>query len=190
MAHTQTYGMTSTSSTPKPRSRIGNSLVIVLIFIITPIAVYLAATNLLGPPRLSGPALPEIPPPGAAESVTVPFANSTAIAAATSYSGPLRLVIEGFGNLENGTFADAFYRYAAADGFSLDEPELRAMRILVNGEDRTGEIELPRYNPFHLYEINLDLGADAQSIAFLIEEGDPSDSEGRLVVYIVPEPDA
>lgn len=186
MPATREVDLTPSPTSPTSRSRLSNILVVALIVILTPIIVYVTVTVLIGPPRLGGPALPEIPPPGAAESVIIPFANVEPIATAGTYSGEVRLVIEGFGNLTDGSFADAFYRYAADDGFSLDEPELKTMRVLLDGEDISGELALPRYNPFHLYDLSLSVGDSPQALAFLIEEGDPSDDEGRLVVYIVP----
>jgi hypothetical protein len=170
--------MSATEPQPSGRSRLANVLVIIAIIVLVPALVYGGVTLLFGPPLLFRPALPDVPPPDAAEMVEIPFTEGTATSEGV-YAGTLRLVLEGFGQAHGTAFSDAFYLYTAADGFSLDEPE--PLTFTVNGEPIA---EPPEYNTFHVYEIFVTV--DAGPMTFTVDAPTPDDNNGRVRVYIVP----
>ncbi|MEO0565883.1 MAG: hypothetical protein AAF125_27485 [Chloroflexota bacterium] len=171
------------TETPPPtrRSRAINVLIVTLIVIAAPVLVYVALTRTIGPPQLGQRALPEVPPPGYTEVIEIDFAEGLSAESIERYDGPVRLVIEGFGQVAGEAFQDAFYLYTDEDGFGLTPPQpLDGMTI--NGVPPP---TIPRYNPFHVYELPLSVDDTQITITFPPDD-DLSDNTGRVQVYVVP----
>lgn len=170
--------MSETDPQPTGRSRLANVLVLVAIVALAPPLLYMAVSALFGPPQLFRTALPDVPPPDAAEMVEIPFTEGTGTTTG-AYSGEVLLVLEGFGQAHGTAFSDAFYLYTAADGFNLDVPE--PVPFTVNGEPIAAP---PPYNALHVYEVRVT--AAPGPLTFTLDAPTPADNTGRVRVYVVP----
>lgn len=178
--------MTDSSPTPL-RTRIANGLVIALIIAVFPLLTYLWFWWQAGtPPTLFTQPFPDVPPANTREILTLNAGESQASTA--TYSGEVRLVIEGYWQAAPRIFVDAFYQFTDENGFPLETARHSPIMLALDGQPTDDALTqpLPRFSAFHVYELRYDMGQTARPLHLALGQltDDAEVNTGVLRVYI------
>lgn len=126
---------------------------------------------------------------GTQETVIVQFNRIVPALTQQEYSGKVRLFIEGTGQADQGTYNDAFYRYADAQGQPLDPPQLTTTGLEIDGQRAIDALKLtgtpPDYQSDHAYSMIYDLGSTPRHISFGLADQNARDNTGQFTINVV-----
>ena len=114
------------------------------------------------------------------ETITLPLDSTEPIATVNDYSGLVRLVITGIGQLDDNTQVDAFYDFSgdatATTFLHLNQSPARTALAIPQSS--------PAYEDTHTYILDYDVGEQPREIQFSIDDSNFSDNSGELQIAI------
>ena len=165
------------------RTRFTNIVIVVVIVVLAPLLTIAAVWWQTGAmPQLFATAPQQIPPPNTIETVMLSVGETAETETQNEYSGEIALVIEGSLPSIEGGLRDVSYIHTDEIGVPLNTPRPAESLLSINGEP----LALDNYNPFHIYEIQFDVGTSPQKITLSLDENRLAAETTRVIrVFIV-----
>ena len=132
--------------------------------------------------------VPDYDPP-LVETLTVPFDSAEPVQTRYRYTGRVRIVIEGTGQVAGMGTYDALYRFADPRGTPLHPPQPGAFGLLIDGKPTRAALgltdETQSYADDHIYSGVYEMGRADHRLTLAFDDPDPAGNNGVFTVTVV-----
>lgn len=139
---------------------------------------------------MTAPDQPTAVPLIGAEILTVPLNTTSPTYSMYEYKGSVTLLVQGFGQVNDRRYSDAFYTYLTAQQEPLAPPIMQADFMLeIDGESAATRLNLTPealpYSSTHTYLVRYDMGSKPRKLALRTADRSIEDNTGQLQVMIL-----